>query len=163
MKKFIVWFSLAVFSSSLFAQDFVCALQEKHEVRYKSTVPENGLEIYTSSADDLYGNEPISLMSLPKYFVMNGSRIDKFLQSYEEKNIQPLTHFGEHSWHVYLAYLSDADGDGLSNEQTFDLHFDFKDKTRQTLLITENSSEYYFSHVTRAVTNYVFECVRSDG
>ena len=163
MKKLILWFSLVVLPSSLFAQDFVCALREKHEVRYTSTVPENGLEIYTSSADDFYGNEPISLMSLPKYFVMNGSRIDKFLQSYEEMNIQPLTHFGEYSWHVCLAYVSDADGDGLSDEQTFDMHFDFKDKKRQTLLITENSSEYYFSHVTRKVTNYVFECVHADG
>ena len=94
---------------------------------------------------------------------MNGSRIDKFLQSYEEMNIQPLTHFGEYSWHVYLAYLTDADGDGLSDEQTFDMHFDFKDKKIQTLLITENLSEYYFSHVTRKVINYVFECVHADG
>ena len=120
MKNFILWFLLVVFPSSVFAQDFVCALREKHEVRFKSTVPENGLEIYTSSADDFLGNEPISLMSLPKYFVMNGSRIDKFLQSYEEMNIQPLTHFGEYSWHVYLAYLTDADGDGLSDEQTLE-------------------------------------------
>jgi hypothetical protein len=163
MKKFIIWFLLVVFPSSVFAQDFVCALQEQHEVRFKSTVPENGLEIYTNSANDFYGNEPISLMSLPKYFVMNGSRIDKFLHSYEEMNIQPLTHFGEYSWHVYFAYLTDADGDGLSDEQTFDMHFDFKDKNKQTLLITENLSEYYFSHVTRKVINYVFECVHADG
>jgi hypothetical protein len=163
MNKFILWLSFVVFPSSLVAQDFVCALREKHQVRYKSTAPENGLEIQTSASGDFYGNETMTLMSLPKYFVMNGSRVDKFLQLYEERNIEPLTHFGEYSWHVYLAYVSDADGDGLSDEQTFDLHFDFKDKKRQTLLITENFSSYYFSHVTREVTNYVFECVRADG
>ena len=80
MKNFIIWFLLVVFPSSVFAQDFVCALQEKHEVRFKSTLPENGLEIYTSSADDFYGKEQLSMMSLPKYFVMKGSRIEKFLK-----------------------------------------------------------------------------------
>jgi len=83
MNKFILWLSFVVFPSSLVAQDFVCALREKHQVRYKSTAPENGLEIHTSASGDFYGNETMTLMSLPKYFVMNGSRVDKFLQLYE--------------------------------------------------------------------------------